>query len=527
MERIIKLASDNAFSEKAVPGTFTNSKLLDLTIPGNATYDLSKSYININMSVENSNALGNAVAGILGTDTALYSSQIVLQQDIGNTANSVAEVATLVRNAQMESQNRGMVESIRRVDTLRTLLYYLENDVKEIQDGLDKFGTFFGRRGLGNRTGNMVQQVITNVDNTDTADLSQKSNSLSNDFRINLSDLFGVGNAMWNGRVYGDTRINLELNINKLRLLALGGSEATDLAPNQIVAGSTYGSLAVQNAVAQGTPLSVVTTTATYKDPDMNFPFWVGQAVEVNGNDSVVGGPFAASRVVIDSIAYQNNNSTATPSPTNAEVMIITFRTPFYTTPGAQGNANITALTMKAVLPNLLLSQILINRAELVLTEMVGVEGPDEIDYRTYSTEEQNGNGQVNFFHQYAVEPNAQNLIVAHCDANEIMPSRSWDEYRIAINNIDQTGNRSVFYKKNLHQDRVLRFMNNRGQDVSNIGMNSSSCDVAQGDAQQPDITPICETLPLTAGSKTVTLQLASVRNVNDVIAYKELVRTI
>ena len=107
------------------------------------------------------------------------------------------------------------------------------------------------------------------------------------------------------------------------------------------------------------------------------------------------------------------------------------------------------------------------------------------------------------------------------------MPDREWAEYRIAINNVDQTGNRSVFHRKNLHQDRMLRFMNNRGQLVSNMSMYDLNCEAVQGDAQQEPLYPICETLPLTAGQKTVTLQIASVAGVADIIAYKELVKTI
>ena len=525
MERIIKISSDNAFSERAQPGQFTN-KLLDLTIPGRGTFDLSKSYINLHMDIIPGIAAGAAVAGITSDDTALYSNQILLQQDLANTKQVVADCATLVRNCQMESQNRGMVESIRRVDTLRTLLYYLENDVKQTQDSLDTFGTFHGRRGVSNRTGNHIQHVITNVGVDNRVDTEGKSNSLSRDYRINFSDLFGVGNAMWNGDVFGDTRINLELNINKLIVEELGGAENVTAYPSTMVGNTTYGACQNKPSNAAGATLSVLTTVATYKDYGLNFPFWVGQAIAVNANGSAEGGAITEGRVVIESIQYQNNSNTNPPSPTNAEVMIITTRTPYYTN-GTGTNSNLTNVTINALISSPGTSQIEIQRAELVLTEMIGVDGPEEIDYRTYATEEQNGVGAINFFNQYAVEPNAQNLIIAHCNANEILPGRAWAEYRLAINNIDQTGNRSVFYRQNLHQDRVLRFMNNRGQTISNMGMYASDCRAQQGDGQQTALTPICETLPLTAGSKTVTLQLAAAGGIQDVILYRELVRSI
>ena len=47
MEQILKLQSEQGFSETAKPAEFINSKLIDLIIPGNTgSYDFSKSYIN-------------------------------------------------------------------------------------------------------------------------------------------------------------------------------------------------------------------------------------------------------------------------------------------------------------------------------------------------------------------------------------------------------------------------------------------------------------------------------------------------
>ena len=52
MEQILKIESEQGFSETANHGDFINSKLIDLIIPGNTgTYDLSKTYININMEL--------------------------------------------------------------------------------------------------------------------------------------------------------------------------------------------------------------------------------------------------------------------------------------------------------------------------------------------------------------------------------------------------------------------------------------------------------------------------------------------
>ena len=68
---------------------------------------------------------GQVVAG--ATTLPLYQNDIQFESDTTNTTSVLADCATLVRNASMSSQNRGMVESIRRVDTLRSILWNLEN----------------------------------------------------------------------------------------------------------------------------------------------------------------------------------------------------------------------------------------------------------------------------------------------------------------------------------------------------------------------------------------------------------------
>ena len=87
-ERIIKLQSQQAFNETWKPASETPiGKLIDFTIPANGTYDLGKSYININMETVNAafaggaDHLGNtAPPGEVASDTALYNNDIVLTQ---------------------------------------------------------------------------------------------------------------------------------------------------------------------------------------------------------------------------------------------------------------------------------------------------------------------------------------------------------------------------------------------------------------------------------------------------------------
>ena len=134
---------------------------------------------------------------------------------------------------------------------------------------------------------------------------------------------------------------------------------------------------------------------------------------------------------------------------------------------------------------------------------------------------------------QVICEPNAQNLIIASCQTGRMQADRPWASYRIAINNVDQTGNRDVPFNKPLHKDRILRFEQNRGSYPSNTTLQKLQIgEIQAGGANQKPQYPILETLPLTASSKIVNLELkggafdAPVPP-EDVIFYKELVRVI
>ena len=536
MEQILKIESEQGFSETAKPTEFINSKLIDLIIPGNTgTYDLSKTYINVNMELVNgaNTATGAGEPATDATDSALYNNEIVYKGDEGGTHPSqLVPCSALVRNAEMFSANRGMVESIRRVNTLRQVLWNLENDKAEQRDGLDKIGTFNGRRGNKNQTSSFVQIIGSNVNNAGVADTEKKAIALTRDFRIPLSDLFGVGNALWNSDVFGDTRIHLELEPNLLAIQQLGGEEgAESYDPNG--ANVKYGGMTAYTVasglgqIANGADLGLtnpLVTVITYDEFQLYLPFYVGQAIQVTATGATTGAIDA--NVIISAVEY-NLGTNGTNPPAGTQQVRIYTRTAVYT--NASGGAeNVTAIVVKALLSDATNDKIRFNRAEIVLSQKPMETGPDSIDYRTYSTEETQGIDQESYNKQVIVEPNCQNLIVAHVPNGKTAPIQAWNSYRLAIDNVDVCGNRDVPYKKPLHSDRILRFMNNRGQNVSNMSLMSiDTLEPSQASFNQIAITPILETMPLTQGEKIVNLELNSTAGAKDVIFFKELVKTI
>lgn len=542
MESIIKLQSQQGFTETAKPGAFKNSKLVDFVIPSNGTYDLGKSYINVNMEVLPHNAteiVGEVTSPTIAageTVEPFYQNDIQIETDTTNTLSQLADCATLVRNASMFSQNKGMVESIRRVNVLRSILWNIENNKGNQHDGLQKFGSFQGRRGIGNETSSLLQVIGINTAPDGTADASKKAQLLSRDFRIPLSDLFGVGSAVWDGENYGDTRIHLELEPNRLKIQQCGGAESTSTLtlPTGAVA---YGAMDAVDGSAD-IPLLPATkslgtdqplrTTIPYVDPELQCPFYVGAAIKVVFTKAITGGATTTGNTkygVIASIKYNSGDSSTNPPTTPNQKIEITTTAPLHTA-GAATEA-ITAILVDKLVSKADDDQIRINKAELVLSEMPGVKGPSSIDYRTYSTEEtQNGAGVATFNKQVICEPNAQNLIIANVPSGEVASSRAWSNYRLAINNRDVAGNRDIGWNSPLFKDRALRFLKNRDQRPENLSFNVIDANALQaGDANQKNFYPILETLPLSTESKIVNLELDGTPQ--DVIFFKELAKTI
>ena len=531
MESIIKIASEQGYAETWTPASETpTQKLLDFIIPGGTgTYDLGKCWINVNAEVlPSANANETSIPVILPNSTALYNNDIVMDTNISGNDKIVGDFASIVRNADMFCANRGMVESIRRVDTLRQLLFNIENDISEQHDGNMNLGNIFGRRGPSNATSQVVQIMGGNTSVTGNVNTSITASNTRRDLRIPLSDLFGVGSALWNSDVYGSTRIHVELDTSRLRIEQLGGAEDTsiflggqnkaygDMKDFTVAAGT--GQLAIGETLGVNAPLI---TEITYFDWELQMPFYAGQAVEVAFTNTA-GIQTRYGQIV--GVEY-NIGTNSTNPPAGTRNVRLLFSAPIYTNATA-GPENITQIVVKALRSTATTDKIRINNAEIVLTQLPSVNGPDSIDYKTYSTEETQGSaGLTTFNKQIMVEPNAQNLLIAHCKTGETQPDQSWTSYRMSIDNEDVSGNRDIAYNKPLHRDRIARTFNNRSQNISNFSLYGLKIGAQQSATKHP-LYPIYETLPLTQAQKIVNFKLNAAA-IEDVVFYKELVKTI
>tara|TARA_R110002126_G_scaffold13386_3_gene58141 strand:- start:508 stop:2265 length:1758 start_codon:yes stop_codon:yes gene_type:complete len=207
------------------------------------------------------------------------------------------------------------------------------------------------------------------------------------------------------------------------------------------------------------------------------------------------------------------------------EFLKLTFATPIHTV-GATPQW-LSSILLKA--QNTQLDSIAVNRAELVLFTVDEPNPSDSFKYSTYLTELDNGNGLINLHRQYIVEPECQNLLVAQCLDTLILPAQPYVSYRMAIDNEDITGNRSVEVGSPLQFDRLNRCLNsNSNIEWKNAQMKFYSSHGTQLQSYAKDISMICETMPLTSTNKKVSLEIdATGGTVQSIILYKQIEKTI
>ncbi len=523
MDKVIRITSQQGFAES---WSFTSPpktlNLCDFVIPRGMNIDLSKSYIAFN-------------AQVTTDDDAPANTTMYIETDGSNNYN--VPVSAVIKNASI-SNSRGSVESIRRVDTLNCAMFGLLDDMESRQNNLNTFAAYEGGRGVGNQTSFFLDAV---TDNTDPAgnivNAQHTSREVARDLKIPLAELFGVANSTaYSTDVFGETRIHLETNFNKVKPAILGGTESTS---NGFDEATPYGKMLDQASLADttivGDNANPFVTSLAYDDWQYVMPFFVGQKVIVNATASA-GTAFPTDlECLITGIRYQNDNTSSPPSSTAGKVNITLTRTngdPVYTVNDAAG-ANITNILMNAKNDQTLTPTI--NRAELVL--QMSEEAPEQqITYDTWTTEEDVGANASSFNRAYSLEAETTLWMACFCAQGQILPKTDLASYRFAINNEEETGNRSIVMASSttegssIQYDRLIRALDNQG----GLGFRNAQLKYYLNTESQAQaytaaaVSVIAETAPATPENKVLNLNIESnAANIADIKIYKSVQRTI
>ena len=528
-DKVIRIGSQQGFAAQwdgraiAAGGTVPSTlNLVDFEIPSGMIIDMTKSYVAFNTEI--TPAAGANAGG--GTFTVEDPINAVLKIDgMGSIGEAYqAPNSALIRNARI-SCDRGQIESIRRVDTLKSALFNAEHDAEERKDDMNAFTAPKSVRGLGNQTSYFLDCVSRNTDDVGTKVTGAVSRQLARDVKVPLKSVFGIaeGADAWDTSTskFGTTRIHMETNWKKVKVDQLGGSENTSLSFDGAAMwgqGEPQPGIPVQ--AAAGATNSII-LTYEYTDYQQTLPFYVGERILVSATATGNGGASAPAvadlPAVIDTIQF---------IPGTNKVTIKTAAN-WFTNPGAVVQ-DLSAILIKA--DNTYHSNITVNRAELVLFTRPSMKTPDEYQYITYSTEEDNGNALTSFARGYTMEGEAEHMMVCLAPRNEILPSTIYQSYRYAVNNEDQTGNRSIFVDSPLQYDRLTRALDNQYTDWRNAQLKFARITpVAPIQANMFDKrnSTIIETLPLSARPKYVDIQIESAAGVQDIRIYKQMVKSI
>jgi len=513
MDKIIRISSVQGFADSYTNAEKpSNLNLLDFTIPTGMNIDLSKSYIAINSEITASG--GEAVNAIQ-----------FLKVD-GNDFYNIPTSA-LVRNCHI-SNDKGQIESIRRLDTLNMGLFGLTDEAEERKSNMNTFATFPGPRGIGNRTSYMLDSVTNNVNpKGDVIDLANTSTNISRDIKIPLKDMFGMCvSEAYSTDKFGETRIHIETNFVKDAAAALiskvlGGDERTSLMFDKT---TNYGDMVDQLAIANLQSSVKLETKGTYQNWELECPFFVGQQVQCSATVEGAANPNIVNVTHnITAIQYQDDNQV---NPNGSGKVFLTLSPPlFFNNIAPVGDIDITDIQISAKIDQVLTN--VINRAELVLH--TSMEQPDDdIVFNTYTTEEDNGNLLQNFNRQYLVEGDASGLFVAILKNNETLPNRVFENYRYSVNNEDMTGNRDIVVGSPIQYDRIQRCLDRQlGLGFKNAQLKYLDNKLTQAAAYSTPVSMICETLPKTEDSKKVGLHIECDLRLEQIILYKSMEKTL
>ena len=532
MDKIIKLTSQQGFA-----ASWTNAdtpqtlNLVDFVIPRGMNVDLSRSYMSFNSQINN-----------ITNDTAINARWSFPSAATGKDYNVPTSV--LVKNISVRN-DRGLVESVRKVDTLSCGLWGLTNSSETRKNDLNTFSKFVNGRGVGNYTSLQLDCVTDNTapNGTDVNTLHVSKN-VSRDIKVPLKDVLGIGAAeAYSTDIFGETRIHAELNIKELLSEHLGGAEQNN---NMFDGATKYGAMVgdnVQDGANFGTELI---SSGTYGDWQYVCPFFVGAQIIVNGDASpTAGGATVAFTLTttITSMKYQTNNTKlatgADPNTNFAKVIITTADEIYNNTSGVEQTIDNILINYDAANINL---QNVINRAELCLYTIPNDgDMPTSLTYPTYTTQEDNGNGLQSFNRQYMLEPEADAFLVALCFDDQILPVRdNLFSYRYDIDQIAQTGDRDVLLNNGIQQGSSLQYERLQRCLDSQIEVGFRNAHLRFYENSEADqtavygnnpISMICETASETADSKMLNLNIETFNGgtdgVNKLILYKHMYKTI
>jgi len=473
MDTQIKISSNEG-------GIFTaQNNRCSFTIPNNSGhYDLSEAYVNLICSVpitaEEERSATNAGADPfdegVGTITyntnstangqGVYTIEATMNDDGGTARRFNYDNAVLVKNIDMKCSGFGNIEHIKR------------NDIYSAS--VNAYAKNMGDR-AGDSYGNLFQApTISNTFNSIFGDYNKEGTVASRNLtqqavRIPLKDMLSFCEVkQYDTGKFGSTDINMELNIDKVRVTNLMGQNVNfNLPLGNDEQGNPMGSQNLQRCLnltatvgADMTALMLSSNAGTTHKAFQRLedcPFYVGQKLYVSGlytkgtdgeNRNGDGNRLLVTRRIVEIRYNRGENNVGMAGKLNQTNSITLILNAAIQGDGAlTGTGTYTEMQVRGA--ECTLSPFQVDFAELVVKKInpanVVQDDGSPIQYKSYDTEEFSTPMVRNLKRIFECPPNAYNLFIANNSLTQggvgttglVSRLGELESYRLRIDNKD------------------------------------------------------------------------------------------
>ena len=323
----------------------------------------------------------------------------------GNATNNYFNNVAIVKNAHISSSNKGMIESVRRTDVLRNMLHNFRSSYTTIRSE-----SYMAANQLKSLTN---ERHMSAFNDTNNYGATASSINQHTPIMVRLEDILDFcGADIVDCQALGDTKVHLELNLNKLVAKEVSNTLIT-------------GSAAVEDVAnpAADTDISSLTLSGDFNGVE-DCPYWVGQRLKVTGNINGAAGT-----------EHEFTVSNIDRNLASGQIVLSSAATIFTVT---NGNGGATGMTLTVVAAGA--TSLKFPLCEVVVKQLdPATEAPDTLLYNQYDTFELNGNNLGSYTNTVEVNGAATNaLICPIAAANGLQVSLdSLESYRLACNNIE------------------------------------------------------------------------------------------
>lgn len=490
MDTIVRIQSNEAnndFPANKKRGTKNN---VSFNLDSNSgVYDLSQSYVAVNVSVSGDEPTALSTTTNSGDPTSVFNSMLLFNE-LNTTASGSRNqandfiipptTAVLVRNVQMMC-SKGPVEVLNRVDQLRANEYANLRTKQSLESSSNGIILPASRKIDSGSSLQPYSELVSVSDPTNPVGSIVRDHEI----RIPLKEILNVGNqTMYDTSIYQNTKLAMRMNLDLLD----AGQQGNPMETTRFlgVTGNPFnGNLRDHTNDSGGNvDLSVALSENFYSFfGNETIPYWINQKVAI----SSLGGAYVVTSKItkILKIYPYDGVSAILPYaagkgfaiPANRGRLVLEFdgvyaaAVPAATVVGTNANPLIISQT----LPGTTTMTKKLNKIELVCKRSMTAKAPPKLNYTRFISEEDTFPAAQNQVLQryYSIPPNCDAVVITMVLGGGIYTvaggQEDVKEYRVTING-DDISNRPITMHGQIHKNLVAQTLNNLGhQQQSNL----------------------------------------------------------